>query len=82
MNYLASADIDHDGDVDLFASAADGDKIGYWENQGDGTFELHSVTGDFASASITLVDVDNDQDLDILAVSHHPGIFAWFENMS
>ncbi len=65
------ADIDHEGDLDLIVAHPDGDAI--YQNNGDGSFS--EVSDQFeglklnGSKAITVSDLDNDNDLDLLRVT-------------
>ncbi|MFT6802688.1 MAG: hypothetical protein ACJA2N_001878 [Salibacteraceae bacterium] len=62
-------DIDNDGDLDLFVTNTSGQDNLLYLNDGDGTFtQVHSgliVSDGGYSSSSSLVDIDNDGDLDI-----------------
>ncbi len=83
----AFADIDNDGDFDLFVGEAEGN-INFYRNVGDATtpdFALEN--GNFAGIDIgrestpAVVDIDNDNDLDLFVGGDGGGI-AFFRNTS
>ncbi|MCC6492122.1 MAG: VCBS repeat-containing protein [Pirellulales bacterium] len=93
---FAAADADGDGDVDLFATpeAPSQPLLELLENDGAGTFTVHSVLAGSPSystrrpRSFTPLDLDGDGDLDLVAVlSSYPYYSAsdkfvgWFENL-
>jgi Flp pilus assembly protein TadD len=60
---LIFADLDHDGDLDLYAAKSDGGEL--WRNNGNATFsrmEFPNATGSNAMA----VDINNDNALDLI----------------
>lgn len=80
-------DIDNDGDLDLFVGSTYG-KIDFYENIGSDTVPAFAnrITNAFSltnigsqSAAPTLVDIDNDGDLDLFSGSYDGGIY-FFEN--
>jgi hypothetical protein len=63
---FTTADIDQDGDVDLFACAK-GSKVAKWfENDGKGNFTSHLLSDDQQAYDIFIVDLEGDDDLDIV----------------
>lgn len=63
---FTTADIDNDGDIDLFACAK-GSKIAKWfENDGKGNFTGHLLSDNQQAYDIFIVDLENDKDLDIV----------------
>ncbi|MFP4378480.1 MAG: FG-GAP-like repeat-containing protein [Spirochaetales bacterium] len=90
---VGAADIDGDGDIDLFSvslsARAIPDRIAWYENsQGDGSeFVEHdiSTSTDDANApddphGVFAGDLDGDGDYDVVAVSYDDGRVVWFEN--
>ncbi|MDN3723835.1 T9SS type A sorting domain-containing protein [Aequorivita sp. SDUM287046] len=80
---LASGDIDGDGDKDLFATSTKGDKVVWFKNvDGQGNFSEPIVitsTMDYPM-DLAIADIDNDGDLDLVAISNGDHKIAWFEN--
>jgi len=86
---ILSADIDNDGDLDLFSCNGDwigfydyGDQnISWFENNGSQNFTRRQISDSTDGAgSIFLTDMDADDDLDILCASNfHEKIF-WYKN--
>ncbi len=80
---LGAADVDGDGDLDLFGTAFSGDMIAWWENaNGAGTaWTRHVVTDTFSYASAAAcADMDGDGDVDFAAASSIANTIAWWEN--
>ncbi|MEM9557318.1 MAG: FG-GAP-like repeat-containing protein [Acidobacteriota bacterium] len=83
-NDAVAADVDGDGDLDVFAVAELDDDVTWFENT-DGaatTWTEHTIDIFFNGArSIAAADVDRDGDLDAVAAqSKDGGVVAWFEN--
>ncbi len=82
---IETADLDLDGDLDLVASAAHGDRVFWLENSADGsTFITRngvqgSIDGWADPRAHVLADIDGDGDQDILYVVG-PGLVRWLEN--
>lgn len=78
------ADLDQDGDLDLY-SASDTDNAIYWyENLGGRppTFQRHTVTNQAKYArSAYAADLDGDGDLDLMSASQDDNKVAWYENL-
>jgi hypothetical protein len=68
---IAACDFDGDLDIDLVATASDGNQV----------FTMHIIKEQFNGArSVNLMDVENDGDTDILAVAWQGAVASWFEN--
>ncbi len=71
---IVSGRVDGDADVDVLGGAFwGGDDVSWWENDGtpeDGGWVKHGIQSAYLGAnSVELVDLDNDGDLDALAVA-------------
>ena len=80
-----AADIDGDGDEDVFATNLSYDSVAWWENcDGSGTtWVMHVVNQDFGwPHSASADDIDGDGDIDILSASHDHDEIVWWENAS
>ncbi len=85
---LCPGDIDGDGDIDLLAASqgfmGENRKLFWYENlDGEGNFgDRQIIAINFnTSWSISLSDIDNDGDLDVVAAFVNDRI-SWFENIS
>ena len=79
---VAAADIDGDGDLDVFASGYHA--IAWFENtDGDGSFgALMPIfsAGSVSFRSVAAADVDGDGDVDLFSASEADDRVAWYEN--
>lgn len=79
-----SADLDGDGDMDIISASYWGDKIEWYRNSdGQGDFDLPNIILQNAvgASSVSLADLDNDGDLDILGASYQDSQIFWYENL-
>lgn len=79
-----AADVDGDGDIDVLGASAGDSSLTWFESQPatpNVVFVRHTIATDVAGISrASLVDLDRDGDLDVLAVAAGDGTIAWFEN--
>jgi hypothetical protein len=70
--YVHAADLDGDGDMDVFSASFHDDKVAWYENlDGQGSFrreQIISTTADQAGF-VNAIDLDGDGDLDIITAS-------------
>lgn len=81
--WVELADFDEDGDTDVLGVGRFADEIAWYVNDGSGTFDVISVTGDRPFGQVrgaAAGDLDGDGDLDVAGVAGGDGQAAWFEN--
>jgi hypothetical protein len=81
--YVDAADLDQDGDLDLFGAAASLDAIVWWENTSGAADQWtpHEVDTDFDFAMhVFAADVDQDGDLDLMGAALKGDMITWWEN--
>lgn len=81
--FVDAADIDGDGDLDLFGAAASDDLVVWWENtSGDASqWVPHEVDIDFDFAMhLHSADIDDDGDLDLMGAALKGDAIHWWEN--
>lgn len=82
---VIASDLDGDGDPDLIAISRNDDKVVWYENR------LNETSADFAPESsvgvtsdgpikILTADMDNDGDIDVVAISDTDDELIWYEN--
>ena len=80
---VEAADIDGDGDVDLFGAASADDQVAWWENDGSShpVWTEHDVAVSFDGATdVGAADIDGDGDLDLFGAARYADRLAWWEN--
>jgi hypothetical protein len=85
IKQVYAADLDLDGDIDLFSASSSDGRIAWYENDGsaDPTFTQHIVTDSARGArGVSVADLDLDGDLDILAAAREDGTVLWFANQT
>jgi len=82
---LLPADIDRDGEVDVLAAGRSSGDIVWWRNaDGSGTnWAKRTIDPSFASAEwVSIADLDQDGDLDVLGASDGADDAVWWENVN
>lgn len=77
------ADINNDGNPDIIASSSLGNKICWWENDGNNPITWTKNTIDLTCTKawpIYATDMDNDGDIDLLGGSEAYDGIMWYEN--
>ena len=81
---VQGADLDGDGDIDLVSASENDNKIAWYENlDGVGTFGTENIisTNVGNASSVTIADIDNDSNLDVIAGSESDSKIVWFQNL-
>lgn len=75
------ADVDLDGDLDIFALDQFYNDIFWLENTGGGFFSTHLIYDNYVSPSdVRTVDMDQDGDFDFVASNEYLRSIFWYEN--
>lgn len=85
-NVIFAADVDGDGDMDVFSASPGDNEVAWYENlDGLGNFGPKNLITNTLDSTWTVYaeDLDNDGDIDVLATSVEVfgGEIVWFENM-
>lgn len=83
VNEIKMEDLDGDDDLDIVVTTVDDHKLSWYKNlDGNGNFSAENIiTDEYLSPNrITLVDIDNDGDIDILPALFSNSSLKWFEN--
>jgi PKD repeat protein len=73
------ADLDMDGDNDLFGTGTNG--AFWWENDGSQNFTQHQLPGEFGDGyCLVSTDIDNDQDIDLVGAGSSVSKIMYWEN--
>jgi len=80
-NCVWAGDVDDDGDQDIATVAFHGDRITWWENNGNESFARQTLSATFEGASwIEGTDLDDDGDMDFVGTAMDVNRLAWWEN--
>ncbi len=77
---LTVADHDLDGDIDAATCGYGGERVMWYENDGQGHFTLHTLDEHQQSYDLRSVDMDGDGDLDLLNAGRGSENVVWYEN--
>ncbi len=82
-DFIATGDLDGDGDLDLATHSLNDDEIAWMENDGTTNFTVKNTlfTGIDGGTEVHAYDFDGDNDLDILFSSTFNGKIIWQENI-
>jgi hypothetical protein len=72
------ADIEGDGDIDLFVCARLSKRAEWYENDGEGNFTRHLLSDNQEAYDIVITDLDSDEDLDLVIAGLGSGNIALF----
>lgn len=82
-NSINVADIDNDGDNDVFFASRDDNYLGFFENlNGQGSFAPARIISDKVSSpiGIKIGDIDNDGYLDVMDIAAKNAKISWYKN--
>ena len=79
---IDSGNLNNDSKIDIVIGTTYGNTIEWYENNGDGTFSIHTLITSTLSGilGLSIADLDNDLDNDIIASGYFSGNIVWFEN--
>lgn len=77
---LFPVDLDSDGDMDLLFTRTQNTRLGWLENDGNGSFTAHQLYNDFLTDAFAASDIDADGDIDVVAVSAYSDQLRWYRN--
>lgn len=85
-NEVFAADVDGDGDLDIFTASPGDNEVAWYENlDGLGNFGTANIVSNTLESAwaVYVADLDNDGDMDILStmVEAFAGEVVWFENL-
>jgi len=81
---LSTADFDGDGDLDILASSLGDNKVVWYKNlDGQGIFGTEIIINNNAPfvSKVVATDIDNDNDLDVVAAVTNASKVVWYENI-
>ncbi|MCG8059007.1 MAG: FG-GAP-like repeat-containing protein, partial [Candidatus Thiodiazotropha endolucinida] len=80
-SFIASVDLDGDGDIDVLTTSGSTDVVSWYENDGAGNFTERTIaSSDINERYLHWGDLDSDGDLDVVATSYTGNQVLWFEN--
>jgi hypothetical protein len=79
--HISVIDLNHDGAMDVIASANGENRIDWYSNDGSGTFTPHFIDSTIQSVYATAMGkIDADDGVDLISVSQGSGIIYWHQN--
>ena len=80
--FVATGDIDGDGDLDVLSASSIDNEIALYRNDGTGTFGAEEIisTNALGAQSVAAADIDGDGDLDVLSASFGDDKIALYRN--
>jgi len=82
-HWVYACDINDDGFNDILGAAANDNEISWWKNNGDDpvSWTKYTINNNFPCALTAFAaDLDNDDDLDVMATAWWTDDIAWWEN--
>jgi hypothetical protein len=82
--WVDTADVDDDGDLDVLGAASNDNAITWWENTASdaSAWTAHNVDADFTGArTVHAADLDDDGDLDLAGAAYGGDLVTWWENL-
>ncbi len=81
-NDVAAVDLDQDGDFDLVVAGYKNGTLDWWQNDGSGSFTVHSVLDSNLNhpRHLSVKDIDGDGDYDIALTVDDQNSLFWYEN--
>ena len=79
-----ASDIDNDGDIDVLSGSTIDNTIAWYENtDGLGNFGVQQIISSSVinPSSLSVNDIDNDGDIDVLTTSSGDNTIGWFKNL-
>lgn len=81
---IEAVDLDGDGDLDLAAASNNANHFLWYENDGNESFTAHIIdnTSNYSIGprGLSVVDLEQDGDMDIITAAVTGDAFAWYEN--
>jgi Secretion system C-terminal sorting domain/FG-GAP-like repeat len=79
---VCTADVDNDGDEDIFAAGYFADQVRCYENDGMGGWIMHIVDNNSVGPWYLFpTDMDQDGDVDLLCCAFFEDVISWYENI-